>query len=259
MISYNAFWRNVAVASLCASVAGCAPESVKNVEADKFGYLASEFSPGKLSQSIVADLAKLDQTPVPFQKMVLTVEPKVEYQMNANAKPDFRNTFTLINAGNGLVQSLDERFQNGLPTTQSYNLGYRNLLSLRSQQVVLSSTISNFVVETKSLSRVDITTPATASGNEFEVDGESGRPPQIANYASWKFICAWGAVHPAADLLPKFTGNARSIECRNLNRNGIQVSRNSGEYLLDYGIVLFSHVETANFKTDFKFVDAQIQ
>lgn len=249
---------NIAAATLCAGLVGCAPASVKDVVADKFGYLDSEFSNDKMSQSASTALAKLDQTPVGFHKLVLTVDQQVESQTNPNYKPVVQETFTLINAGNGLVRGLDEKAQNGIPVNQEYGLSYRNILSLRSQQVLLNSTTSNFVIEVKSLSRMDSPAPA-AGGGSFEFDGDRGRTMQIANFWSWKRTCTWGAVHPASDLSAKFSGNVQDIDCQDLNQNGIQTNRVSGVYLYNYGVFVYTQIQTATLKSTFKFTDVRIE
>ena len=250
-MSRNARVRRSIGATLCLTLGACATSGIKQ------GYLDQEFSPDKLPDGVTQSLARLDRTPVKFHKMVLTVEPQLERADGGSGSgTTYRNTYTLIDAGNGLVQTVDERSQNGNPTAQTYALTYRSLLVLRSQDLAPGGDPVNPILATKALSHIEPFDPAI-SKKEIEFDSEIGYAGQPAGVS--KQICKWGGVHPAADVFGKFTGDARDLDCRALDRNGTQVSRSKQAYLLDYGVAVVTRTETGAFKSDSRITAADIR
>ncbi len=228
-------WRGFG-AALCVCLAGCAASNVRE------DYLDQEFSPGRLPPAVAQSLSGLDRTPLRFRRMVVTVAPQLESHGNAGARTDYRNTFTLIDAGNGLVQTVDQRSQNDTPTAQTYALTYRGFLPLRSQELAPDGSTTSPVLATQSYSRIDPFEPATTSHKEIEFDSQTAYVQPAASpggsSGTSKLICKWGAVHPAADIFSKFSGDARDLECRTFDQNGAQASRSKQAYLIDYGIAL---------------------
>ena len=250
-MSCNAIGRGSVGLTLCLYLAACGSAGIKE------GYLDQEFSPEKLPEAVQQSLSKLDRTPVKFHQMVLTVEPQLERSDGGSGSgTSYRNTYTLIDAGNGLVQTVDQRSQNGNPTAQTYALTYRSFLVLRSQDLAPSGDPVNPILATKALSHIEPFDPAT-SKKEIEFDSETGYAQQAAGIS--KQICKWGAVHPAADVFGKFTGDARDLDCRALDRNGTQVSHSKQAYLLDYGVAVAPPPETGAFKSDSRITAADIR
>lgn len=248
-MSCNAIGRGSVGLTLCLYLAACGSAGIKE------DYLQQEFSPDKLPEAVQQSLSKLDRTPVKFHQMVLTVEPQLE-RSDGGSGTTYRNTFTLIDAGNGLVQTVDQRTQNGNPTAQTYALTYRSFLVLRSQDLAPNGDPVNPILATKALSHIEPFDPAT-SKKEIEFDSETGYAGQAAGIS--KQICKWGATHPAADVFAKFTGDARDLDCRALDRNGTQVSRSKQAYLLDYGVAVVTRTETGAFKSDSHITAADIR
>jgi len=245
-------WRGIG-AALCLGLAACGAPGVRE------GYLDQEFSPDKLPPAVAQSLSGLDRTPVKFRRMVVTMAPQLEAHGDAGAKTDYRNSFTLIDAGNGLVQTVDQRSQNDTPTAQTYALTYRGFLPLRSQELAPDGTATGPVLATQSYSRIDPFEPAARARKEIEFDSQAAYVQPAASSSNSKLSCKWGAVHPAADIFSKFSGDARDLECRTFDLNGTQVSRSRQAYLIDYGIALVTRTETSSFKSDNKVIDVDIR
>lgn len=242
----------VAFALAVIALSACKPADVKDVLNDKEGYLNSEFSADQLPKNIQSEMSSLDQTPVNFQRLVMKMSTSVELPLNTQAKPDLKNVITVINAGNGLVKSIEEMYQNGIPSQQDYQLTYRGLFVLRNQSVVLNRQVSNFIVVAKSMPKVDPFLPRTQSNDTFEYDRLEGTSVQLMGFLSSKLICTWKGIHPASDVNALFTGDARDMECQFFNNNGVLTSRTQRTYLMNYGLVLTMSRAGASYNTTFK-------
>lgn len=247
------------VAGAVILAAGCVGVvQVKDVQSDKFGYLAKTFSLAQANGGVVAALRAKDAGTLPFQKMILSVKPTFETFTAGVTPPDMHVTWTLINAGGPFVQVLDEESSNGVAVRQNYALNYRNLFAIRYQTLLLSNPSSSFVLEMKSLKDyLPLQLDGSGSG-ALDAHYQWGNPIQIANLSNLALHCEYGDRFAASKISPKFQGDAQEMKCESTNANGITSSHEVRALLLQYGVTVMMRNQTATATVSFAFEDVQI-
>lgn len=240
-------------------VAGCTGTvAVKNVETDKFGYLAKTFSVQSIPGPVATEINAKDRGQLPFHRMVVSVTPQFENTAPGAATQAYRSSWTLINVGGAYVQFLDQQTSNGVETRQDYGIAYRNLFLVRGQSMLMSRTTSNWVMEAKSLKVFEPVSLAATPGAAFDYHYEWGNQGQIANFSSLAIHCEYGARYPASKLNAHFLGDAQDLKCDYLNQNGIASSHTTRALLANYGVTLMTRNQTAAGVVNFKFDDVSI-
>jgi len=232
--------------ALCGAAAsllsGCIQKvQVKDVQQDKAGFLTSHFSPSSLSTGLYKTITDADSGQVSFKRVV--------YQLswdNDIAEKDktykTSETYTLTNAGNGLVEVMMESSRNGVPVSQAYQLSYRNMLPIKGQTMNLGANIAPMEMEMKSFQHFD---PISSFRNGLEYKYEYGTSAQIMNFRNGRTSCVRGDAQPASELNATLTGEAWTISCQFFNQNGVVQSKANFAYLENYGIAVTMHVESA--------------
>jgi hypothetical protein len=241
--------------------AGCNGDvAVKDVQADKFGYLNRTFALQSIPDDSARAITTQDPGPLPFKRMTLAVTPRFVQLVGASSPPAYRMRWTLINAGGPFVQYLEEQSSNGLSTRQDYGISYRNIQDLRAQSMVLAQTQSTWVMEMKS---VEGMTPlmlgGAASGAAFDIRFNWGNPAQLANMTALALHCTYAERYPAAKINAKLAGEAQDLKCERMGPEGAVNDHTTDTLLLSYGITIRTRAQTASDTIIFQYEDVSIE
>jgi hypothetical protein len=243
--------------ALAAGCTGVVP--VKNVEADKLGYLNKTFSPQSIPAPVASQIKTADPGPISFHKMTVSAEPHFVVFDNGTPAPSYHSTWTFINAGGPFVEVLDEQMSNGVDTRQDYALTYRNVFFVRDQTMLLNRTDSSFVMEAKSLQSFSPVSLRGASGGSLDYRFEWGNQAQLMNYTSLAVLCTYGARYPASRLNARFLGDAQELDCDHLNKNGVVTGHSTRALLTYYGIAVVVRNRTSRATVDFEITDFKVE
>ncbi len=234
-----------------------AADHVKDIQADKFQYLKDRFSTAAVSKSELETITKVDAGNVNFSKLVFTIVPHFIKSQTATP-PDYRMKLTDISIGGPFVNTLDEVWSNGIPTTQTFSLTYRGALFLATQSVALSARDapqSNVVKNLKAFTPLAV---AGAGSGEFEWLYQMAPHIQIMNFKDSYFHCTYGAVYPASKIQAKLQGSAQDLDCESRNDNNIATGQSTIAVLEYYGVSLTRTKTTASSIIEFNVEDVQI-
>jgi hypothetical protein len=244
-----------AVMVLICSCTGVVP--VKDVENDKLGYLKKTFAVQTVPDAVVSQINARDNLPVSFNTMVVSLTPQFENRTPGAAQPNYHNTLTFINGGGPFVQVLEEQSSNGVDTRQEYGVAYRNLLFVRQQMLRVNETSSGLVMEMKSLKSfapVSLAGPSSSLNYEYEW----GNHGQIANFSAHAVRCDYGQRYPASRLHPKLLGDAQDLHCDYVNSNGVVTAHAVRTLLVNYGVAVMTHNQSASATVSFKIDDVRV-
>lgn len=229
--------------SACVSVT-----PVKDVTADKLGYLNQKFSPGVLAP-IVSKSLPTEGKATNFGQLKITMEATSE--QNDGKKDSWKRVLTFIDSGNGLVQRMAEVSNNDISYLITYSLTYKGIFDLKWQEVPLRGVNAAMPYEVKQIVKFD-PIPASA-GKEFSIDLRTGSEPQIANYFAHQRLCKTIRSVSASDIYSKIPGQALELECQ-LQRNNVVESRSKWALLQTYGLAIPLEDITSSKKTTFRVV-----
>ena len=242
---------------LCQSA--LAGESVKDIQADKWGYLRDHFSTRKAEQGVIQEITKTDAGAVNFQKLTFTVAPVVTLVQSTGAPGEYKSTWTYIAAGGPFVSLLDEETSNGFATAQNYSLVYRGLISIYGQRVLLGSPSAAPITEMKKLKSFSALTVAKAGEGELDYQYEFAPSRQIMNFKQTFLHCVYGAVYPASNINAKLMGDAQDLECEFRNDNNVATAKSTHALLASYGIAITKKLVFSNRTTVFNIEDAKVE
>ena len=244
--------------ALCGSQAAMAADHVKDIQTDKLRYLKDKFSTEAANKADVETITKADGGSVNFSKLVFTIVPHFTKWQSAAPPPDYKMTFTEISIGGPFVNSLDEVWSNGLPTTQTYSLTYRGALFLATQSVALSARDAPQSMVIKHLKAFTPLAVSDAGSGEFEWVYQMAPHIQIMNFKDSYFHCTYGAAYPASKIHAKLKGNAQDLDCESRNDNNIATGHATIAVLEYYGISITRTKITASSTIEFNVEDVQI-
>jgi hypothetical protein len=258
-MSMRRSWASVSLLVVTAvTLSGCMPEQVKQIESNKSDYMQSHFAVTDIPQQVADTIKAADSSPMGFQQMKLTLALTVSRTSDGQIN-HFVNTSTYTAAGGPYVQILDVLNNNGVPFQEDYSLTYRGLLFLRTQQVQLSATNSNFIFAIHSLQPVAAWPAGAPGGGDVDFRFQEGFSQQIMNFQDGAMHCRFGSVFAAAKINPALAGNAQHLHCTALNNNGVVTSQSDAAWLMRYGIVFVSRVTTSVWVRDWKVTQVQVQ
>jgi hypothetical protein len=206
--------------------------TVKSIMQDVDGYASREYSPTMLPDQVRESIVGMDSRPVGFGRVVLDIKTESRKSGSFDVV-EYTSHSTYENVGNGLMRVTDTTSANGIPVSVSVNLGYRNILMLRWQQVSLNQTYAPQIAELKSISHFD----AAVSGQNLHYAYSGGYAQQVKTIDG-QTNCTFGATISAADLSPRMAGTARYLDCQLLNQNGVVTTRTRYAYLDNYGFAI---------------------
>lgn len=237
------------------ALAGCATGvSVKSILADPDNQLATVFTPANLSANARDTVANADSTPLGFHKMVIGLHwDLLDNDKAKTIQLDQQRTF--VNAGGSFVQSITRDSRNGVPTSTQFDLTYRGLVTLRSQQFLTSSVRIPPAIATHKFTSF---TPI-GHGNSLDYAYSYGYAGQWAGFLDERKTCTQGKPYPASKVFATLQGQARDIECTNYNNNNVTTGTRVYAYLEHYGIALYLHAKLADGDSDAKVTSLTVQ
>lgn len=234
----------VCLLSACTSIT-----AVKDVTADKTGHLVKNFSPQTLAPAVSKKIPA-EGKDAKFGKLIITTEATSE--LSDGKKEAWKSVMTLVDNGNGIIQTMNELSNNEIPYALIYSLTYKGLVDLRWQTVPLRGAVTGPVYELKDATRFDAL-PAGIN-KDFAVNYTSGSDIQIANFLSSQKTCTTKRVVAASEFHKSLPGQATEIECQQSNNNTVQ-SRSKWLLLQNYGVVVMIENTSSARKTTYRLVD----
>lgn len=224
---------------------------VKDVTADKMGYLNQKFSIQSLSPDIMKQVSKDDSTLPAFQRMNVIYEAVIE--STDGKKETAKITSTLLNAGNGLIQHLRERSMNDIPYFLQYSIDYKGFLPIKWQAVPLKKSMTGRLVEIKQITRFDHIPSEPKENSEYVFEFLMANQEQIANFGSCQEKCKSGTYYPAKEINSKLEGSAIDFSMENYYNNVLQW-KGKRVFLKKYGVMLPLDIQSSNMKESYKIV-----
>ncbi|HET7922839.1 MAG TPA: hypothetical protein VFM15_08815 [Gammaproteobacteria bacterium] len=237
------------------ALAGCATGvSVKSILANPDDQLASAFTPANLSANARDTVKNADSTPLGFHKMVINLHwDLIDNDKTKTVQLEQQRTF--VNAGGSFVQSIIRDSRNGVPTSTQFDLTYRGLVTLRSQQFLASSVRIPLAMATHKFTSF---TPI-GNGNNLDYAYTYGYAGQWAGFRDERKTCTQGKPYPASKIFATLQGQARDIECTTYNNNNVTTGTRGYAYLEHYGIALYLHAKLADGDSDAKVTSVTVQ
>lgn len=222
-------------ALLAAALSGCAPMEVKDITADRTGYLEKTFTPALLSADVGKTVAAVKIAPR-FRKA--TIEYKFDFETNLGEKKITESaTIQYEDLGNGVIRELAEYFNNGIPVSTSYELRYGGLVPLRSQRVLNVNRFANMIMEVKQFKSFDKNFANLQADAKYDADWAGGTSLQIVNFFDRKQTCTTGKIYAANTVHPAFAGNAVDVDCE-MSFNGNLDTKQQFVFLQQYGFAV---------------------
>jgi hypothetical protein len=232
-------------------LSGCAQfVPVKDIAADKPGYLATHFGIESLPARVREKLPAAGSHTLPFK--VLTMAGTMTGNVGTlGIKSDFKTT--LINAKDtGLVQQVLELSANGIPSSATFSLSYLNLYSLKQETASYSQTAAfmPFVVHDSDNNQFAFNAPQEDA--TYVTTFKIGTTVQIANFRTTVSTCHAGHYYPASRVNAELTGNAIDLDCED-TKDGIIQNKSRRTYLTEYGIGLNRSLATSAAKFEWTY------
>lgn len=225
------------------------PVKVVDITKDSRAYLSQNFAPTGLSPALHDPFTSPGPFPT-FKELTFTYEVT---QHDVNPAPNKANDVkhkevsTLINAGNGFVESQTESSSNEIPYANYLTLTYANIFTIKSQSVVYSAVNAQAASVTDSMSNVstDVLHPKDNSTYGFD---------EHAYSKDFSFKCQSGKSYAANTLLPKLSGSALDLDC-SFTTEGVVSRRSKFTFLSAYGVYFPRETDTSVSSFLFKTVD----
>ena len=220
---------------VASALIGCAPAMVKDIAANKTGYMNDYFNPQHLSEGISRELSKSEK--VSYNYNSISVKLNVTFEDLDKKRETPTAVFTFKNAGNGFVQEMREFSNNGIPYGIKYVLSYGGLIGLKEQNVRFNQTNASFVTEAKQFTIFQQSFLKPTENTDYSYEWTYGNSPQIANFNTMKLSCKTEAFFSASKISSKLNGRAIEFKCERFV-NGIQRSREKYTFLESYGLAV---------------------
>lgn len=252
-------WTMICVVTSASMLAGCVPPptKVRNVLADKTGYLAANFAPDTIKQTVRDKIQAADATPLVFQKMKIGLTWTFDRD-DKNKTSTGQKTTTYTNAGGNLVNMLSEYSKNGITFKQEYDLAYRGLVMLKTQYTNDSSTFATPQYEVKEFEQFDSVHDAHEA-QQLAYKFKYGGKVQIMNFRDGSVACTVGKTYPASKESAALAGDAQDIDCTTYNNNGVEQGKSGYVYLKKYGVAILSSTKSVTGVSDAKIDSVEIE
>jgi hypothetical protein len=245
----------VSIALLALTLAACAPATVKDIAADKPGYLSRNFSPSQLPPDVLKQVTAR-QASVSFNRIKMKFRADLE-NVDGLRKVTQTSDVTYQNVGNGLVQVFKEYASNDIPYSNAYELSYLGFLQLRSQTVNNNQYVGNYIVEVKHFNLMLKNLPPVREDKEYVLEWSSGNTIQIANYIDRKAACTSSKTYAASDLFATLPGKAIDVQCE-FTTNGSVYLKQTLTYLQQYGLFVLKSFTNTTAKAAYTITAAEI-
>jgi hypothetical protein len=234
------------VAAIATLLSGCVPGpgavrqriapavTVKSIKDDPESYMSRNFTASLLPDEVLRTISSQDNQPVGFGRLEL--DTTVSGTRNGvDGVSHYTNRGIYQSEGNGLIRSMDTLSSNGIQMSIWFDMTYRNLQTLRSQNVLLSAIYADHIVATHTLSHMDVPSDGL---NRMSFSYDYGYQGMTSKFAHSETSCVFGSEFSAADISPKIAGRARNLDCALSNNNGVVISNIHMAYLDTYGFAI---------------------
>lgn len=231
-----------------APAADRAPASRADILRDRSGYLSQYFTFDSLNPDVKAAIARANLAPVSFNEIVVHTRDTVTMPDQQQRPSTYSGIVTMQNAGHGLVRSMQVVEDNGTEIGLSFNLTYRGYFPFLTQGVSVNSNDAPPIQVARKILRLD-----TQSHGHIAFVYLYGNASDVLFQDPGQFLCDSGKTYPASQLGPSIGGQARELNCRAIDNNGIVTDKVTLAYLEHYGVAL-----TLRISNDQRTVDSTI-
>lgn len=242
--------------SLIGALAGCATVDTKTIVSNSDAYLAENFTPAQLAQSVRALVETGEQLPKQFNR--------IEYRTIADLDEEGKisqatSTSTLINLGNGYIQNKTEYSRNGVPYRINLALTFGGIYRLKSQTTFVDRPNPLNPLATKEMSKFDRALGKPQAGQTYAIVAKTGSAPQLANFSDEKHVCIASQLVQAASIHPSLSGTAVPLECTITGTNGVVVAKSKLMWIADLGVAFQTEHSSARAISRYKLESVSIQ
>lgn len=239
-----------------AAMAACAPATVKEINANRSGYVEANFSQKQIPEGVARALNK-NGTPV-LNFKTARIKMNAVYASRTSKEQTPTVTLALRNLGDGYILRLEEYESNGIAYGSQYSISHGGVLKLRDQDIFYSRAYAGQLFEVKELTAYpgDVSNPGEHSTYLYE--WQEGAHHQIANFTSMKMICSTGKFYEASSLFSELKGKAIDFNCERLV-DGITRAKQKFALLMEFGIVILLEYQSAVNKNTHTIVGVEIQ
>jgi hypothetical protein len=224
-----------------------------NVPAEGSSYFSKHFSTDALSGDVKAAIIQANLAPVSFNKITVHTRDRVTATGQANPAT-YTITIVMENAGHGLLRRMESAQGHEGNTVVHFGLMYRGYLPFLTQSVPANADSLPPMIEARKVLRFDTNTDGHI--NFTYLYGITGKP----TFADpGQVICDSGKSYDASELNPAIQGQARELNCQNVDTNGIVTDKMTLAYLEKYGVALMLHTQNPESSLDSTIVDFTVE
>lgn len=237
------------------TLSGCVQgPPIKEVAADKEGYMTRNFSMQSVDEGIFKQLSGAHQPSIDFKKM------KVLFHLESTSAGGNKylsdGSVIYRPLGGGYVQQLMEHSSNGIPFSLLYELEY-GILHLKWQTASLQSANADPASVVTKLVKFEAIPNSVEK--KFSLEYSWGISTGKGSIGSSKWSCETTKVIPATTINPKLNGRAIEVGCDIENdSSGVVAGHNKWLFLEDYGVSLTEETGTVNGKNTYTIADVQL-
>jgi hypothetical protein len=229
------------------------PASPSNAPTQDSGYFAKHFSTDALSGDVKAAVMQAHLAPVLFNK--ITVHTRDRVTATGQASPaTYTVTIVMENAGHGLVRRMESAQGQEGSAVVHFDLMYRGYFPFLTQSVPANTDSLPPMIEARKVLRFDTNTDGHI--HFAYLYGLTGKP---AFADPGQVICDSGRSYDASELYPAIQGQARELNCQNVDTNGIVTDKMKLAYLEKYGVALMLHTQNPESSLDSTIVDFTVE
>jgi len=245
------------VGALILVSAACVPQQtrMREIVADKHGYLEKEFSTQKISGDVSGKLPPATATPSPAKEIRIKFSSVYARSDKETMMPTINATY--VGLGNGYSQQLLEFSNNDVPYLLDYSLLYSGAFPLKSQKVRMRYTHAEAAVMTKKIGKLSPFSKKPDENSEYTIEYTSEPDRQGAVSQKSSITCRSQKSYPANKLHAKFSGNALDMICEHLNDGVLRMKRKYA-FLHEYGVAILLEDQGSSFKLTNTIVDASV-
>jgi hypothetical protein len=229
------------------------PPTQGDASHDRPNFFSQHFSTDALSSDVKSSVLQANLAPVMFSKITVHTRDKVT-SSGQSTPTDYTVTVLLENAGHGLIRRMQSVQGNEGNTITRFDLTYRGYFPFLTQSIPANANALPPVIEARKVLRFD--THTDAHFNFSYLYGPSGH----ATFADpGQVICDAGKEFSASDIHPAIQGQARELNCQNVDSNGIVTDKMKFAYLEKYGVALMLHTQNPESSLESTIADFSVE
>lgn len=247
-----ASYPGLACAAVVLVLGACSATPVKEISQNQSGYLAQNFVPKVLPESVLKTV-EVSPTGSRFSRATISLQGRGE----EGGKASRTTVVAKFNAlANGLVQEMWEHSANEVPYGLTYALTYVGVFALKMQTVYFARSVSEPVTEVSKVSRFDSALGKPRENSEYVIEYEDGGPNQLAKQ-SRRLSCKSAKFYSATEVHPNLAGRAIDLSCE-MSRDTVLRLKRRYVFLENYGFAILMSHQMSNQRTDYTVVAAEV-